>query len=145
MIDDKKLIIVGLFLAMLIIFCVSSFTIIFLENELNKTKIEGAFTFNFLKYAIALEDYKQDANALQKARIEYVQNYYHLMSIYPDANINKLADDLAFCYNERDELLQKDLAKAYEKQTQCQRIEYNLEKTLYEKMREKYEPFMLKN
>ncbi|MHA1835275.1 MAG: hypothetical protein ACTSV7_14970 [Candidatus Baldrarchaeia archaeon] len=116
----------------------------FLNNELYNTKVEASFTYNMLQYAVATSQTK-DENKLFQALENYINNYYHLMSLLPDKNINSLSQAMLICYNERDELLrQRKNAEAFKKQQECKKLESEIEWQFYQKMKnEGFDDFML--
>jgi len=122
-----------------------SFQVITLSEQLHTNQLEAAFTYNVLKFAVATNN-TDDKNTIAEARKDYILNYYYLMSIYPDENVNSLAEQMGLCYNQRDELLQDNkVFEAFKKQQECKKIEAELESTLYSIMKEKgFEDFMYK-
>lgn len=116
-----------------------------LLSELEKTKIEAAFTYNMLEFAVKTDE-NTDENVFVEARKNYISNYYYLMSIYPDENVNSLADKMGKCFNERDELLKENkMYEAFNKQKECKKFEGELELTLYNIMKRRgFDEFMYK-
>ncbi|MHA1835092.1 MAG: hypothetical protein ACTSV7_14035 [Candidatus Baldrarchaeia archaeon] len=116
-----------------------------LSEELLRTKVEAAFTYNMLKYAVAVNNAKDD-NEVITARQNYIENYYFLMAQIPDENISSLASQMATCYNERDALLDENkITSAFLKQKECQKIEKELEHAFYVKMqKEGFDKFIYK-
>jgi len=114
-----------------------------LSEELFKTKIEAAFTYNMLKYAVALNNAKDD-NDIITAKQNYIQNYYFLMAQIPDENISSIASQMALCFNERDALLEQNkTTAAFVKQQECQKLEEELEQAFYTKMqKEGFDEFL---